>query len=360
MKVLFDHQIFSTQEYGGISRAFAETYSGLKSLGIDCEISAKLSNNHYLPNIGQKKFFKNNRFWGKLTLMERYNRIFSIDKLKKGDYDIFHPTYYDPYFLDYLGKKPFVLSVYDLIHEKFLKDLASSQQTLGWKKLLIKKAAKIVAISETTKNDLMEIYGVKDEKIKVVYLASSLEVGKGDNNFKLPDKYILYVGGRQNYKNFDFFLRSIEKIMKRNNLSLFCAGGGSFSDKELAKLETLGIKDRVFQKEVTDRELVSCYGRALCFAFPSVYEGFGIPVLESFACGCPVVLSDIGCFREIAGDDGVYFNPESEASIIKTIEKSIFDNDLRKKSIANGYTRLKEFSWEKSYRQILRVYESVI
>ncbi|KKQ71368.1 MAG: Glycosyl transferase, group 1 [Candidatus Shapirobacteria bacterium GW2011_GWE1_38_92] len=359
MNILFDHQIFSVQEYGGISRAFAELFNELKKLEVNCSVSLKLSNNYYLSDVGQKIFFKNYSFPGKLTLMDLVNKMFSILKIRASSFDIFHPTYYDPYFLNYINHKPFVITVYDLIHEKFLYKLPSSKVTLEKKKLLINKAKRIIAISETTKKDIVEIYGINPNKIEVVYLGNSIIPNNIYVEMKLPKKYILYVGGRQNYKNFDLFLRSITRFLLEKNIFLFCAGGGGFKENEIKLFEELKLVNRIKQQEVTDDELAKCYAGALCFVFPSTYEGFGIPILEAFSCNCPVVLSNISCFKEVAKDAAEYFEPTSEISILKSIEKVTKSKRRRGILIAKGRKRLEYFSWKKCAEETLEVYHSL-
>ena len=164
MKILYDHQIFTTQKYGGISRYFYELISILNcEENMQTNIPLNVSNNHYLANknlVNFFNFFPNKEFRGKFRLMMEWNKRGVIQEIKKQNFDIFHPTYYDPYFLKYIDEKPFVLTVYDMIHEKFSDFFPQNDKTSHYKKLLVEKASRIIAISYSTKQDLIDIFGI--------------------------------------------------------------------------------------------------------------------------------------------------------------------------------------------------------
>ncbi|GAF90130.1 unnamed protein product, partial [marine sediment metagenome] len=264
------------------------------------------------------------------------NGIVSKKVISKRDYDIFHPTYYDPYFLDYISNKPFVLTIYDMIHEVFASYFHCSDRVSEYKKLLALKADKIITISENTKEDIIKFYNISEKKIKVIYLASSFtnynidKIKNTNIKHKLPRKYILYVGTRWGYKNFHIFVKAISLLLKSDrNLFIVCVGGGNFDENEKELLASLSIQNRVFQFQISDKGLQALYKNALAFVLPSLYEGFGITVLESFACGCPVICSKTSSLPEVAGDAALYFEPESELSILNSVQKVIYNNNLR-------------------------------
>lgn len=366
MKILYDHQIFSTQKFGGISRYFYELISEFsKQKDIECEISLLVSNNHY---ISDKKFVKyinflpNIHFRGKGRVSNLVNKAYSILKIKEQQFNVFHPTYYNTYFLRYLNSKPFVLTVYDMIHEKFRYMFNKNDKTSEYKRLLVEKATKIIAISQSTKNDLIEIFKTDESKIEIVYLGNSMLSSIFNTvNFKIPKRYIVFVGNRQGYKNFERFIKSVSYILRKDNdLFVVCAGGGKFNDKEIQLFRDLVIERQILQYNLDDESLAYLYKNALCFVFPSLYEGFGIPLLESFACGCPVVCSNISSLPEIAGDAAYYFDPYSEESIKHAIMKVMNDTKLRKNLIDRGYNQLKKFSWKQTAEQTKKIYESIL
>lgn len=366
MKILYDHQIFTWQKYGGISRYFYELVREFHEMkDINYEISLFVSNNHY---ISDKKFVNfidiipKKQFRGKTRILNILNKSFSIMKIKNQQFDIFHPTYYDPYFLKYIGNKPFVLTVHDMIHEKFKFMFPYKDKTSDQKRLLVEKAAKIIAISHTTKKDLIDIFGVNESKVEVVYLGNSM-LPKIDIkvSFELPQKYLLFVGNRVGYKNFERFIKSVSGLLKKDKeLFVLCVGGGSFNNSEIQLLSELGITKQVNQYDVNDDILSYAYKNALAFIFPSLYEGFGIPVLESFACGCPLLCSNASSLPEVAGEAAYYFDPYSEDSIKDAIMKVLEDNDLRVDLIKRGYEQLKKFSWNQTAEHTKKIYESVL
>ncbi len=368
-KILYDHQIFIYQEFGGISRYFYELMSAFeKDEDVRIDMSLAYSNNHYINNarfVKSRPFFKNTNFRFKNRLLHYLNKRGEKKLLLGKDYDLFHPTYFNPYFLYYLGSKPFVLTIYDMVYELFPQIFSHRDKTGAYKKLLASKATKIIAISENTKRDIIRLFDVKEDKIEVIYLANSLTAGtieKGKGSVSdLPQKYLLFVGNRRVYKNFDTFVESIASLLKDDNgLHLVCAGGGKFTPWEIAGLEKLGIMQKVIQYPFDDSKLAQFYRNALALVFPSLYEGFGIPILEAFSCGCPVIASNISSLPEVAGDAAEYFDPADTMSISGAVKKVIGNDDLMRELKARGYERLKAFSWEKTAANTKKLYQSIL
>lgn len=366
MKILYDHQIFTSQKYGGISRYFYELIREFSNdQDVNYEIPLLVSNNHY---ISDKKFVNyvdllpKKQFRGKTRIFNYLNKPNTILKLKQQKFDIFHPTYYDPYFLTYLGNKPFVLTVYDMIHEKFSDMFPQTDKTTEQKRLLVEKATKIIAISQSTKKDLIELLGTDESKIEVVYHGNSMFPKSNISiEYEIPRKYLLFVGGRGTYKNFERFIKSIAGLLNQDKeLFVVCAGGGKFSNYEIEQFKELGISKQILQFNLDDDSLAYFYKNALAFIFPSLYEGFGIPILESFACGCPLLCSDVSSLPEVAGEAAYYFNPYSEESTRGAVLRVLNDTNLRKDLITKGQERLKKFSWKQTAEQTKKVYESIL
>ena len=372
MKILYDHQIFSQQVYGGISRYFFELMRQFsKNPEVSFQLSVKFSNNHYLEHSGfsnHKNFFKNFTLFGIPYFTRRRNEVmhFLNEKqsrrfLAKQDFDIFHPTYFRTYFLDLLGEKPFVLTIYDMIHELIINKFTTKDPTSLNKKILAQKAAKIIAISENTKKDIVKILGIADEKIKVVHLANSVNPNSLCE-FNLPsDKYLLFVGDRAGYKNFQLFISAIVPLLNEDkSLNVICVGSRPFSRRELKFLDDLNLKNQLFYFSVTDEQMAFLYKKAIAFVFPSKYEGFGIPVLEAFACSCPAILSRASCLPEVGADAAEYFDPDNEDDIRQTISKVITDKNKQQDLKRKGIIRLQQFSWEKTAKQTLDIYRSIL
>ena len=364
MKILYDHQIFSSQKFGGISRYF---YELIKRIGSEnSDISSYYSINQYTNsdiNFKSKFFFENIKFKGKIRLLNIINEVITKNVIKKKEFDIYHPTYYKPFFLDSLRGKPYIVTVHDMIHEKFKNEFSEDDDSIINKKTVIINASKIIAISNNTKNDLISILGIDEKKIEVIYHGNSMESKKYTKlNSSFPENYFLFVGQRFNkYKNFKIFVKVMSKILKENSkFTLICAGGGKFTDTEISMFKELNIEKRVCNYNIQDELLGQLYSNAIAFIFPSYYEGFGIPILEAFACRCPLICSDTSCFPEIAQDAALYFDPYSEQAIYNTVKTIIDNQDLREILIQRGAKRLKYFSWEKTAKETLQVYKEIL
>jgi glycosyltransferase involved in cell wall biosynthesis len=370
MKIVLDPQIFNIQKYGGISRYYTEIFSILAQKSEnDVVLPLFYTNNVYLKE--SKLLQKNNNLFFSIlfflpkigistkSITRKKSKQLANNTISNADYDLFVPTYYDSYFIDFLGSKPFVLTVYDMIHELFPQYFADdSFGVVKNKILLMEKATTIIAVSQNTKRDILKIYPHIDaSKIEVVYHGSSIKI---DESVKvnLPDNYILFVGSRDNYKNFIFLLKSIATLLKKNSsLSLICAGGGEFKKRELDLITELELENQIIQISFQENELGHYYKNAKCFVFPSMYEGFGIPVLESMACGCPIVLANHSSFPEVAGDAGVYFDLNSSEDLKIKIEDLITDENLRKEYSEKGLEQVKKFNWKNAAEECLKVYE---
>ncbi|GHT01268.1 glycosyl transferase [Bacteroidia bacterium] len=360
MKVLYDNQIFSTQNFGGISRYFCELIKNLDK-EIDYDLPIALSNNFYLTNppiTAYRTFFPRSKFVGQTSVIKFFNNRLQRKHFKR-DYDLFHPTYYDPYFLNLVEGKPFVLTIHDLTHEKYALKTKRDDWSVAGKKILAEKAAHIIAVSENTKKDIVELLHIHPDKIKTIYHGCSLNPNHRQAKMHLPDRFLLFVGERRAYKNFERLAEAFSLILPSDNeLHLICAGK-PFSAEEQKVLHSLKIDQNIHCFAANNEELATLYSSALAFVFPSLYEGFGIPILEAFACGCPLILSDASCFPEIAGDAGAYFNPLDVDAMVETIKKVIYDPSCRANLIRTGTARGKLFSWEKCAAETVHLYQSI-
>jgi glycosyltransferase involved in cell wall biosynthesis len=292
----------------------------------------------------------------------------SIKQLIKQDFDIFHPTYYEPYFLKYLRKKPYILTVYDMIHERFPQYFKPGDKTRMRKKHLIENAGAVIAISENTKQDILQFNNIDPDLVQVTHLGNPFdhqEISRRTDASEDPviskKPYLLFVGGRPAYKNFNFFIESVaETVRKNEELHVICAGSLPFSQKERKALEKMKIAKKVHHVKINDRILKRLYENARAFVFPSLYEGFGLPILEAFSSGCPVILSNSSSFPEIGGDAALYFEPDNRDSIIRAVEKVLFHERCREDLMQRGAERAKLFSWEKTASMTKNVYGSVL
>ena len=363
MKILFDPQVFAWQRYGGISRLFAELYREYttKDYGVELFVPLWYGDNVYAKDsqMPQRSLLTDRHFLGKSRISGIINTALFPKLTKRANPDIVHPTYYDDSFRRSTREVPFVLTIYDMIHERyhetfFVRDRAITRK----KKELAHCAARIITISEATKRDLIELFEVQEKKIDVVYLGNSLKYYNNEKKERARhgQPYILFVGLRSLYKNFLFFLSSIAPVIQNKDLDLWCVGGGPFTREEKRLMARLGVLNRVLQFNLSEAKLSEAYAGALIFVFPSLYEGFGIPILEAFSQYCPVVASDISVFREIAGDAAVYFDPTESEALRGVVERVIDNTALRQDITAQGAARGKLFSWERCARETAETY----
>ncbi|MBW0434152.1 glycosyltransferase family 4 protein [Leptospira yasudae] len=388
MKVLYDHQIFSLQSFGGISRYFYEIMTGLeKNFRVDVKHSVLYSSNEYLKDrnlfplkkeYSYQDWFPSVRFRGMYRIFRLLQRLGLLPdpqremvslitkEIASEDFDLFHPTYYSPYFLKDLlhKKKPYVLTVHDLIHEKFPDYFPDALQVIENKKVIIENAHSIIVISQSTKTDLLKHYSFPEDKIKVIHHGVSFSANSLNkkNPVLLKKNYILFTGNRSYYKNFSFFLRSIKSIFREfPEIRLYCVGGGAFNKEELRLIRELGLLEKVEHfRFKNDEELVEYYRNALLFVFPSRYEGFGIPLLEAFSCECPVACSNTSSFPEVAGEAAFYFDPNRSDSIYTALRTAVMDPEQRQEMVRKGKAQLTKFSWEKATKQTYELYQSII
>lgn len=380
MKVLYDYQAFSMQRFGGVSNSFIQLIKYLPE-EVKYEISLRESDNVHIVESGITKvipakcvednFISTTKFKGRGFLYRQWYKLFpsttsigrnkqySIEALIKGDYNVFHPTFFDDYFLPYLNGKPFVLTVHDMIPELFFKKPDIQIKT---KPRLCKKAAQIIAVSEKTKSDLIDILKVPEKKVTVIYHGVPENVNILDTSPIVEGKYILYVGQRGLYKCFNQMLTQLGPVLNRHpELKIVCTGL-PFTKKEMALMAHLGVKDRMVQLNPSDKELMNLYAHALCFIYPSIYEGFGIPILEAYKYQCPVLLNYKSCFPEIAQDAAIYFHLDDNQSDLEQVMEGFLAMSERERNelIERQNIRLKFFSWETSAKKMAEVYYNVL
>lgn len=382
MRILYDHQAFEMQSHGGVSRCFAELYKNLPK-EISANISLKESENVYIKEMnlagthfkrdGFNNFICHRPFPGKWHLYELYQKIrgekeyaninltHSIEELQKGEYDIFHPTFFNDYFLPHLKGKPFVLTIHDMIPELYPQLFRPDDIHIIMKRKLAPLAKAIIAVSENTKKDIIRFLNIPEEKVYVVYHGcsfSSLQSSRSPYSFP----YLLYVGDRFGYKNFIPFVKQVSPVLKQHKgLHVICTGK-PFRKEEKIWFKECGVSNLFINTWVkTDAELYSLYHHAECFIYPSDYEGFGIPILEAYQADCPVLLNHASCFPEIAKDAAIYFNINSNGNNLSEIlEDFLSMNKYEKETLLTKQrARLDDFSWRKSAERLAQIYNSI-
>ena len=170
----------------------------------------------------------------------------------------------------------------------------------------------IITVSENTKKDMIEYWNIPPEKITVIYHGiQNINIEQIHNLKIINSPYILYVGARSKFKNFENAVKAYSIVNQKYPEIKFVCTGSDFTKSEIDLFESLNISKHIIHKSVNDIELFSLYHHAICYIYPSLYEGFGMPLLEAMACECPVICSNTSCFPEIAGNAALYLDPFS-------------------------------------------------
>ncbi|HUD43921.1 MAG TPA: glycosyltransferase family 1 protein [Patescibacteria group bacterium] len=290
-------------------------------------------------------------------------------QLKKPDV-FFTPSHYAPRF----SPCPTVISIMDLAYIHFPQLFAKKDlyQLQNWTKYSVKNASKIITISQSSKHDILNIYGVAEEKVAVIYPGIKPLVSLTPHvypmqelkiKYAISQNFLLFVGTLQPRKNIARLIEAFSQLKKSKDkeLQLVIVGKkGWLYEEILAAPEKFGVSESVkFLEFVSDDELAILYSNAKCFVFPSLYEGFGLPVLEAMQHDCPVITSNVSSLPEAGGDAALYVDPLDVEDMAKKIEKVLNDSNLRKEMIKKGREQVKKFSWEKAAKETLDVLQSV-
>jgi glycosyltransferase involved in cell wall biosynthesis len=371
MDLVVDGLIYQMQVHGGISRIFNEVLPRMCNLDPDLNVTLFTSGlclqrlpthdqiHHYPPATLSRVLYPS-RVWNRLIdVWLAPSKKFS--KLSTSD-SIWHSTYYtQPQ--GWNGKQ--IVTVVDMIQEKFpyLFSDAHNDQVRERKKRCIQSAHAVICISETTRQDVLEIYQIPIEKTHTVYLAHTpdfrVQSGTWDREFHLGSKpFILYVGARDEYKNFHLFVRAFQTWQFSKEIDLV-AVGLPWTNEEQLLISELDLNGRVrVHSRVDDASLCWLYNHAVALIYPSLYEGFGIPLLEAMACGCPIVASQIESTREIAGEVPIYFDPKEIDDMEAALDLCVNEgrSTLRTKL---GIEKAREYSWDYNARKTLEIYKSL-
>jgi glycosyltransferase involved in cell wall biosynthesis len=248
-----------------------------------------------------------------------------------------------------------------MIYENYPDIFSPDSPIAYYKRLHIEKADKIIAVSNQTKNDILKYYNLDSDKIDVVYHGIDINQPLVYEDIKgLPELYILYVGNRYGYKNFALMIEAFSILsMQYPEIKLVLVGG----NLEIAEQELLRrnhITEKVMQIAATDEQLNLLYTKALFFVYPSLYEGFGIPILEAFKNDCPVLLSNASCFPEIAGNAAVYFESKSVDSFVAEMRNLLESTSLRERLIEQGKEKLIHYSMQSCVDNTMKIYKNFI
>lgn len=356
-----DEQIFAIQEYGGISRLFAELakqYALNPDFGVDLEpLRAPIVNRYILDNPEVTRALAVTAAPNSYRALAHY----FASRRPRVAVDVVHSTFYLPRGLSgYPGAKK-VVTIHDMIPERMPK----TRRRLDFitrKQRYVELADHVICVSAATQADLVHIYGKVKAEVSVVHHGVDPIFKPGAARWEdLPEKYVLFVGNRGQYKDANVLLRAFAEVATQfPDLVLLFVGGGRFTVAENQLIRQLGIAPRVRQRSLPDAEMSAAYGNAELCVFPSRFEGFGLPALESMACGTPTVLASSSSLPEVGGEGALYFEPGNVNELAQVMRNVLGDEQLRHELSERGLQRASHFSWERSASETAAVYASVL
>lgn len=310
-------------------------------------------------------------FLSTLKLGSYWRSFLLRGEAKRTKLDIFHGLSHElPNGISSVAKT--VVTVHDLIFLRYPHFYKALDRWIYTKKLTYacKEAHCIIAISEQTKNDLIEFLKVPAEKIVVVYQGchpnfhrsfSQEELRVVRQKYNLPDQYLLNVGTIESRKNVLLLVRAL-KEMKNSSIPLVVVGRPTAYLEEIKTfIEANGLEKRVqFIHKVSFTDLPAIYRMSSIFIYPSLFEGFGIPLVEAIACGVPVITSTGSCFSEAVGPSSIYVDPQDVKGLASSMEKVLEDASLRRKMIDESTAYIKRFEPEVIAGEMMKVYRSLM
>lgn len=356
MRIIYDNIIFKLQKSGGISILWKELLNRMlenKHVNLQAIEFSGAKKNFFRKELNIERYLSSKKYF----FLKRYFDV----KITSKEKTIFHSSYYRLA----IGKNVInVTTVHDFTYEKYLKGFAKLIHTLQKKRAILKSDG-IICISESTKRDLFHFLPqIKPNKVRVIYNGVDDNFKKIDTKINFSKKhtfadfdYAIYVGDHKTkYKNFEIAIKacSIQKM------KLLIIGGGKLTKDEIFLLNYfIGKSNYQLLLEVSTEDLNQYYNRAFCLIYPSLYEGFGIPIVEAQKAGCPVIATNSSSIPEVIAD--LFFtldNPTPE-KIAQKMQLLEIGSDLRTKIIELGIKKAAYFNWDKTYNETLEFYNEL-
>jgi glycosyltransferase involved in cell wall biosynthesis len=363
MRILYDHQVFSLQNHGGGSVYFYELAARLSRLE-DIHVDVCLGFNRCLYPFHSLEKSKTRVLGWNVDLkpgLVRYalnEAVTGAWCLTAGPWDIYHSTLYRR--MPSVRARRTVATNHDCTQERFPELFNDGKRVFRAKQKLYEQADAIMCVSESSRKDLLEFYGVDRAKTHVVHQGIPRLERATDQcqEFvaQLRRPYLLFVGARYSYKNFIGLLGAFSSGGFSKDYDLVVIGGGKFTEVEVNEIQRLGVSDSVLQWTfVNDAVLAEAYARAQLFVSPSLYEGFGLPPLEALSLSCPVLASNSASIPEICGDAALYFDPTRPGDLERGMRDALNDPGCQER-IVLGLKTAATYSWQKNAEKTLEVY----
>jgi glycosyltransferase involved in cell wall biosynthesis len=376
LHVFFDDSIFHVQPVGGISR-YVTCLTAALSASDQCrvtlfcgwspaEIPARLRKiqNLRIFHLPRPTSWRVNTAAARLSGFWR-RAVFRSER-RTGEDSVYHPSFYtfDPFIAG--SADAMVVTFHDMIAELCPEQSKRSVRHLEQKVNAGKRADGILTVSKSTFGDLTRLHPWTADKISVAHLATNLVASPRSPSVKWQQDvagYFLIVGHRDHYKNGAMALRAFIEFSKRQgeeNYGLVICGGGPLGENETQELEAMGLRSRVIWTSASDEELENLYSYAIALLYPSRYEGFGLPVLEAMACGCPVITTQVSSLPEVAGEACIYVDPDDSRQIADAMQSLTYDPQFRSQIISDSLKQSKKFSWARCANETITNYNNAL
>jgi glycosyltransferase involved in cell wall biosynthesis len=365
MHILYDHQVFSLQDSGGISRYHFELARNLQTLE-QTQIDLLMGGNaSVLPFPRLARPGTRVLSW-KTSLQPGYKRfavneaLLSLAAPLRGLVDIYHPTLNR--IMPAVRRRRIVVTQHDCTHERFPHLFRNTDAFIRAKRHILSRADAIICVSESSRRDLLHFYDVDEARTHVVHHGfSPLESSPEPAPCKPSAPYLLYVGSRTEYKNFSLLLQAFARSGLAQRFRLVTVGGGPYSTEEGETLAELGLGDKVrLIKGASDPDLAELYRNATLFVYPSLYEGFGFPPLEAMSLGCPVLANRTSSLPEICGDAASYFETDDVEELAQVLKATLENTENLRKQREAGYQQVRLYSWPEAARKTLEIYAACL
>lgn len=365
VQVAMDEQAFVLQPYGGISRYVVElvrAFDADPALGVNIDLPfTRVWSEPAIAGLPERGLRRGPRLaepWPLLAWTAVRPRRRATGP---GRPALVHHTFTGPRWLrDYPGV-PKVVTVYDMIPERY-PGLSRGRSPHLRKRDYVGQADLVLCISESTKRDLLDVYGKVDARLEVVPLAVDARFRPdAPRPTGLPERFVLYAGRRGDYKNFATLLTAFRDLApKHPGLYLLAIGGGPWTEAERTALTESRLADRAIATTVPDDDVPGVYAAAVAVAVPSRYEGFGLPVLEGMASGIPVLAADATSLPEVAGDAALLLPPDSPEAWAEGLDQVLSDEALRVDLVSRGLARAAGFTWHRTAEGTAAAYRRVL
>jgi glycosyltransferase involved in cell wall biosynthesis len=366
MVILYDGEIYSLQRMGGINRYFDEIISGLPLEASPVLISTRAAAEHVdaaHPRLKVHTYKRSGFQSGRLS--HRIEPFYFRAAVALRRPNLAHPTYYSLLSRQGLDayRCPVVLTVHDMIHELFPRELDPTGAEASVKREAILAANAIICVSENTRRDLERFLPEAISKcVGVIPLASRFQPSTTTEITPLrsPSSFV-YVGGRRPYKNFGRLLTAFAAAVRLRRDLFLTVVGSPFTEEELSIIQAQGLMPKIKHfTNASDSMLANIYRDSIALVYPSLYEGFGIPPLEAMACGTAVIAANSSSIPEVVGNASLLFDPYSSDELAAQMLRLVDSPSLRADLITLGRQRTQQFSWKRTVEQVWNVYKTLV